>query len=31
MYNATEEEVAPYIEKTEAFLNEIKGLLTFQD
>ncbi|MBQ8360875.1 MAG: HEPN domain-containing protein [Bacteroidaceae bacterium] len=31
MYNATEEEVAPYIEKTEAFLNEMKGLLTFQD
>ena len=29
MYNATEEEVFPYIEKTEAFLNEMKGLLTY--
>lgn len=28
MYNATEEEIVPYIAKTEDFLNQIKTLIT---
>lgn len=28
LYNATEDEVFPYIERTETFLNEMAGLIT---